>query len=93
MIWLPVTAAAVNIFKFSHRLSADVLHFMLYAIVLLPFLLPLTYRYLSFSRLRHLFFDGGVDIGKVALAHHTERPHLLPQGHHIVLMQKDTFVL
>lgn len=43
----------------------------------------------------HLFFDGCVDIGEVALTHHTERPHLLPQGNHVVLIfyRKDRFNL
>jgi len=34
----------------------------------------------------HLFFDGRVDVGEVALTHHTERPHLLSQGHRVILI-------
>ncbi len=41
----------------------------------------------------HLFFDGCVDIGEVALTHHTEGPHLLPQGHQVILIQNTEFRL
>lgn len=38
-----------------------------------------------FSCLSHLLFDSRVDVCEVALTHQTERPHLFPQSHHIIL--------
>lgn len=50
-----------------------------------------TRGYLFFCCRRHLLFDGCVDICEVALTHHAECPHLLPQGHHIILKVKNLF--